>query len=158
MDFFRRNERPIARQVLALLTVVWLNLALTPCAMSMAAPVDSHADSHADSHMDSHVNSHPGGHMAAPVVDQAAPCSHCPPGQSQSDSSLPGPCALEVQVADESALLNPILDHHASALALAPVVMEFVPLVVQRSLERPPDRVPLSPGVALHKRFCVYLK
>ena len=150
MDFFRRNERPIARQVLALLTVVWLNLALTPCAMSMAAPVDSHADSH--------VNSHPGGHMAAPVVDQAAPCSHCPPGQSQSDSSLPGPCALEVQVADESALLNPILDHHASALALAPVVMEFVPLVVQRSLERPPDRVPLSPGVALHKRFCVYLK
>ncbi len=150
MDFFRRNERPIARQVLALLTVVWLNLALTPCAMSMAAPVDSHADSHVDSH--------PGGHMAAPVVDQAAPCSHCPPGQSQSDSSLPGPCALEVQVADESALLNPILDHHASALALAPVVMEFVPLVVQRSLERPPDRVPLSPGVALHKRFCVYLK
>ena len=150
MDFFRRNERPIARQVLALLTVVWLNLALTPCAMSMAAPVGSHPDSHMDSH--------PVGHMAAPVVDQAAPCSHCPPGQSQSDSSLPGPCALEVQVADESALLNPILDHHASALALAPVVMEFVPLVVQRSLERPPDRVPLSPGVALHKRFCVYLK
>ncbi|MCJ7558346.1 MAG: hypothetical protein MUP90_15730 [Gammaproteobacteria bacterium] len=146
MDFFRRNQRPIARQVLALLTVVWLNLALTPCAMSMAMPVDSHPDTHM------------GGSMAAPTADHDAPCSHCPPGQSQSDTSLPGPCALEAQVADDSALLNPFLDHHASALALVPVIIQFMPRIAEQSVERPAHSIPLSPGIALHKRFCVYLK
>jgi hypothetical protein len=154
MDFFRRNQRPIASQVLALLTVVWLNLALAPCAMSMAIPVESHTNSHVGAHPDSHMD----GHMAAPMADQGAPCSHCPPGQSRSDAPPSGPCALEVQVADESALVNPVLDHHASALALAPVVVEFVSRVAERSLERPPDQPPFSPGTALHIRFCVYLK
>ena len=157
MDFFRRNQRPIASQVLALLTVVWLNLALAPCAMSMAIPVDSHTNTHTNSHMDAHPDSHTGGHVAAPTADQAAPCPHCPPGR-EADSSLPGPCALEVQVADESALLNPALDHHASTLAPPPVVMAFVSRVAEASLERPPDRVPFSSGIALHERFCVYLK
>jgi hypothetical protein len=154
MNFFRRNQRPIASQVLALLTVVWLNLALAPCAMSMTIPVDSHTNSHMGAHPDSHMD----GHMAAPIADQGAPCSHCPPGQSQSDAPPSGPCALEVQVADESALVNPVLDHHASALALAPVVLEFVSRAAERSLERPPDQLPCSPGTALHVRFCVYLK
>lgn len=146
MDFFRRNQRPIASQVLALLTVVWLNLALTPCAMSMEIPVDSHAGNHM------------GESMPAPMADHDAPCSHCPPGQFQADTSLPGPCALEAQVADDSALLNPFLDQHASALALVPVVVQFMPRVAEQSVERPADTIPLSPGIALHKRFCVYLK
>jgi hypothetical protein len=25
-------------------------------------------------------------------------------------------------------------------------------------VERPADNIPFSPGIALHKRFCVYLK
>ena len=146
MDFFRRHQRPIARQVLALLSVVWLNLALTPCAMSMALPVDSHADHHMT------------GSMPAPMADHDMPCSHCPPGQPQGDATLPGPCALEAQVADDSALLNPFLDHHATALAPPPVVVQFMPRPAEQSVERPADNIPLSPGVALHKRFCVYLK
>lgn len=152
MNLFRRNRRSIASQVLALLTVVWLNLALAPCAMSMGTQLGEKMNSHMSaSTMDHAVMDHS-------MMDQEPPCSHCPPEQSHCDTDLSGPCALEAQVSSDSALTNLTLDHHSPGLALTPVVVEFMPPVGKQLEAPPPDIGNSVVGVSLQKRFCVYLK
>jgi hypothetical protein len=147
MNLFRRNRRSIASQVLALLTVVWLNLALAPCAMSMGTQLGEKMNGHLSASTMDHS-----------MMDHEPPCSHCPPEQSHCDTDLSGPCALEAQVSSDSALTNLSLDHHSPGLALTPFVVEFMPPPAKQIEAPPPDTVNSAAGVSLQKRFCVYLK
>ena len=147
MNLFRRNSRSIASQVLALLMVVWLNLALAPCAMAMGTQLGEK--------MNSHVSASTVDHS---MMDQEPPCSHCPPAQSHCDTDLSGPCALEAQVSSDSALTNLTLDYHSPGLALTPVLVEFMPPAGKQFEAPPPDIGNSVVGVSLQKRFCVYLK
>jgi len=142
MNLFRRNRRSIASQVLALLTVVWLNLALAPCAMSMGTQMGEKMS----------------GHMSASMMDDEAPCSHCPPKKSHCDTDLSSQCVLEAQVSTDSALTNLSLDHHSPEFAPMSVVVEFMPPTAKQVEAPPPDTVISVPGISLQKRFCVYLK
>ena len=162
MNLFRRHRRSIASQVLALLSVVWLNLALAPCAMSMAAQVGEKMPGQVSasvmdhSTMDHSMMDH--STMDHSTTDQSPPCSHCPPGLSDCDTELSGQCALEAQVSGDSALTNPGLDHHSPGFATMPVVVEFMPPPLKPFQGPPPDIVDSVAGVSLQKRFCVYLK
>lgn len=151
MTLFRRHRRSIASQVLALLTVVWLNLALAPCAMAMGAHSGEKMSGHMSaSMMDDAVMDHS-------MMDHEPPCSHCPPDLSQCDTEISSPCALEAQVSGDSALTNLSLDHHSPDLAPMPVV-EFMPPATRQFQAPPPDIANSVAGVSLQKRFCVYLK
>lgn len=131
---------------MALLAVVWLNLALAPCAMAMGAQ------------MGDHMGDHMSAQMSASMSHDEAPCSHCPPKQSHCDTELSGACALQAQVSGDSALTSLSLDHHSPDLAPLPVVVAFLAPPALQSQARPPDRRVPETGLALHKRFCVYLK
>lgn len=152
MHLFRRNRRSIASQVLALLTVVWLNLALAPCAMSMSSQVGEKMNSHMGATTMDHAM------MDHSMMDQEPPCSHCPPEQPQCDTDLASQCALEAQVSSDSALTNLSLDHYSPAFATMPVVVEFMPPPLKQLDRPPPDVADSVAGVSLQKRFCVYLK
>lgn len=144
MEFFRRNRRSMASQMLALMLVVWANMALAPCAMAASAPTGGHMDG---SHLD-------GAHV--PVVD--APCAHCPPEHSRCDTDLSSQCSLEAQVLDGSAVRGPVFDYPTLQFALAPSLAEFSPNPAKQAVHLLPQYVLPPPGTALHKRFCVYLK
>ena len=152
MNLFRRNRRSIASQVLALLTVVWLNLALAPCAMSMSTQMGEKMNSHVSASTVDHSM------MDHSIMDQEPPCSHCPPEQSHCDTDLSSQCALEAQVSTDSALINLFLDHHSPDLAPMPFVVEFMPPTAKQFEAPLPDIGNSVVGVSLQKRFCVYLK
>jgi hypothetical protein len=113
---FRRREPRLARSVLALFCLVWLQLALAPCIAAHAPEASSHrhgapqvpggaeAPGHAGHHGDAHAtHGHDGhhGHGPAGASDGAAPglaestradgpCAWCPPqvaGESCPDDS-----------------------------------------------------------------------
>jgi hypothetical protein len=158
MEILRRNRRSIASQVLALLAVVWLNLALAPCAMSMSSRADdgsSHGVGHAGGEGMGQQTDHP---MGEPMSPAQAPCHHCPPNQSSCDTALSSPCALQAQLRDDPAVSGLPAYHPLPFFAAAPAVVEYSPHPVRQSLDRPPGSMLSPPGVALHKRFCVYLK
>jgi hypothetical protein len=160
MEIFRRNRRSIASQVLALLAVVWLNLALAPCAMSMGTPMGDGMSHEMGHDMDSSMgqSSSMGQAMSHSTGSGEPPCSHCPPNQSACDTEPSGQCALQAQVIDDQGVTGLSLAQPLPHFAAAPAVMEFIPHPVTQSVDRPPKSLLRAPGIALHKRFCVYLK
>lgn len=129
----------MASQMLALMLLVWANMALAPCAMAASVPAGDHMN---------------GSHML--VAD--APCAHCPPEHSRCDTDQSNQCYLEAQVLDGSALRGPAFDYPTLQFALAPSVAEFSPNPAKQAVYFLPQYVLPPPGTALHKRFCVYLK
>jgi hypothetical protein len=79
---FRRHERRLARGVLALFCLVWLQLAAAPCRAVHATPADAHGHDAHSVHASHGAGDH--AHHAAPQLPPAdaapggAPCPWCP--------------------------------------------------------------------------------
>ena len=130
LDWIRRRQRSLARGVLALFCLVWLQAALVPCAMALV----------------------PGGMAEAPMEH----CSYCPPEtDSGGDAGGPPGCTYPdaPQVDSRTAAL-------AAPLLLALPVTSFVLDVasveppVAPADDRPPDRA----GPPLAVSYCRFLK
>lgn len=134
MGFFRLHRRLIASQVLALLSTVWLSLALAPCAMALGELPGAE----------------PG--MAA----EAPPCDHCPPSQSHCDTEQSSQCALEAQVVEDSALF-PSGDQPQPVMAPAPELSGHSRACSAQLAVPPSDGQSQAFGPPLYKRYCVYL-
>ncbi len=80
---FRRHERRLARGVLALFCLVWLQLAAAPCSAVHAVPADAHRHDAPAAHAshDAGEHEHHAAHAPLPAEPAAggAPCPWCPP-------------------------------------------------------------------------------
>jgi hypothetical protein len=128
LDWIRRRQRALARGVLALFCLVWLQAALVPCAMALV----------------------PGAASEAPVEH----CSYCPPPPQTDDAGTVGDCAYPdaPQVDTRNAPAAPLLVALPVAsfvLLVASPVTSPVPVD-----DRPPDRT----GPPLPVSYCRFLK
>ncbi|HXW10892.1 MAG TPA: hypothetical protein VD737_09760 [Steroidobacteraceae bacterium] len=130
LDWIRRRQRSLARGVLALFCLVWLQAALVPCAMALV----------------------PGDMAGAPMEH----CSYCPPTPgADGDSGAAAVCTYPdgPQVDSRTAALAaPLL----LALPTTSFVLEIASLEPHAvpADHRPPDR----PGTPLAVSYCRYLK
>jgi hypothetical protein len=129
LDWIRRRQRALARGVLALFCVVWLQAALAPCAMALA----------------------PDG-MSAGSEEH---CAYCPPAEPASDSSASqAVCTYpdHPQVDTRGTALAPM------ALALPTVSYVVAPVVAITLVPPDSYRPPAPPGTPLAVSYCRFLK
>jgi hypothetical protein len=132
--WFRRRQSALARAVLALFCVAWLQLAALPCAMAYA-----------------------GGAASLPAPDAASAtehCPYCPPAQSPAETGAHGACAYphDPQVDARGTLAQALL-----LPALAPVLALSVPVAPVARLA-PATAEPARSATPLAVTFCRYLK
>jgi hypothetical protein len=130
LDWIRRRQRSLARGVLALFCLVWLQAALVPCAMALM----------------------PGGTAGAPMEH----CSYCPPTpDADGDSGAAAVCTYPdgPQVDSRTAAV-------AAPLLLAPPTTSFVLEIasVQSHAVLADDRPPDRAGPPLAVSYCRFLK
>jgi hypothetical protein len=128
LDWIRRRQRALARGVLALFCLVWLQAALVPCAMALV----------------------PGAASDAPVEH----CSYCPPTAETDDTGAPGGCAYPdaPQVDTRNAPAAPPL----VAVPVASFVLDVAaPATSSVSVD---DRPPARTGPPLPVSYCRFLK
>lgn len=153
LAWLRRRQRSLARVVLALFCLAWLQVAVVPCVMAhgSAAPPDDSASVH-------------GGHGAHGVHDHAAiapashegeaphPCLYCPPDKSTDDScDGHGGCAYPH---------DPQVDARAGALFVAVPVPYFAPLprVAPFAQRVETSAVDAIPRVSLSVSYCRFIE
>lgn len=155
---FRRSQRRVARGVLALFGLVWLQLAVTPCGAVHATPADAHRHDAPAVHGPAHAGhgqaghaghaSHGGGdpaghHVPGPSSTDAAAgdasCPWCPP-QDGADGCQDGSRCAFPHVPQVDARL-PLLFLPAPEAPVYPVPSELAPCVL-RTGEGRPEPVP----------------
>lgn len=129
LDWIRRRQRALARGVLALFCLVWLQAALVPCAMALVPGVASEV---------------PTEH-----------CSYCPPPSGPGhDSGGQDGCTYPdaPQVDSRNALAAPLM----LAVPVASFVLDVASLDTRTATvdDRPPDRA----GPPLAVSYCRFLK
>jgi hypothetical protein len=159
LQWIRRRQRTLARAVLPLVALAWLQVAAIPCVAAhqsaglVAALPHQSLDTHADHDHAAHAPAaHHGAHDGATTPDHG-PCLYCPPhhaGHEGGDESG-GRCAFPH---------DPQVDARVAALAIAPpvtltsfaVVPEPVRTTGRPSADRP-EPVPRCPFTVSYCRF-----
>lgn len=137
MHVLRDNSRPLAAHVLALLAVVWLNMALSPCVMAMAQSLAAQA----------------------PMQMEGTGCGHCPDSTPPChDGDQQAPCALAQQLSSQDS----VLAQPAETYTPDPVLVDT--RAVPRATRAPPRPSPHcavrqpGPGAPLYLVHCAFLK
>ena len=131
LDWIRRRQRSLARGVLALFCLVWLQAALVPCAMALV----------------------PGGGMADAPMEH---CSYCPPAaDTGGDAGGSVGCTYPdaPQVDSRTAQLSAPLLFALPATSFVLDVASLEPAVVPVA-----DRAPDCAGPPLAVTYCRFLK
>jgi hypothetical protein len=129
LDWIRRRQRSLARGVLALFCLVWLQAALVPCAMALV----------------------PTGAVDAPVEH----CSYCPPPTEADHAGASGAACTypdAPQADSRTALAAPLLLALPPASFVLDIALFALPDVPAD--DRPPDRT----GPPLAVSYCRFLK
>ena len=144
----RANQRPWARTVLAMVALVWLNLALQPCVM--AATVTENSSEYSHHQEEGHAATHPKQHESQHHCPHCAVVNH-------------GKCA-DGNVCGEPDVVQPsspteLKDNSAKLMAMLPALYGASKTVPRSTLPDITTRaVPPSSGLSLSIRYCVYLK
>lgn len=144
---FRRHKTPWTRRVLGLFVVVWLNLALQPCAMAMGGG-DDHDCPHCPP---SHTQKHDGHAMASSDAGREMPCATGATDCSVLDDYNYDGRSAQVKVKDVPS--EPLVTLFPSALFLADARPNLVVAHTPPSINHPP-----GPSLPLNILYCVYLK
>jgi len=137
MHALRHNSRPLAAHLLALLAVVWLNMALSPCVMAMAQSLAAQA----------------------PMQMDGEHCGHCPDTTPPChDGDRQAPCSLAQKLSSQDTVLAQPFETPAPELALVDSRSGPGPLAgFSRPLPHVPVRPP-DPGAPLYLVHCAFLK
>jgi hypothetical protein len=147
LAWFRRRQRKLARSVLALFCLTWLQLATLPCGMvaaasnpSFAAPDTAPVATHATSSMQMTATDH---------------CLYCPPANA--DAKFTG----DLEACNYPQ--DPQVDSRVGlALGLALPAAILVPVFtagIDTNVVTPPDAPPIwAPGASLAVSYCRFLK
>lgn len=158
MDFglrwIRRRQRPLARAVLALFCIAWLQAAIVPCVLAHDRDATPQVGEAGQPRHDAH-----GGHdhaaiaAAAAADDASRPCLYCPPGASDADSCHGhGGCAFPHE---------PQVDARAAGAILTALPVSFVVPspgampVAHRADPAVPEAVP---RIRLSVSYCRFLE
>ena len=133
LHWVRRRQRDLARVVLALFCLAWLQAAALPCAMAgEAQPV--------------------AGQVAIAAGDAGHDCQYCPPQGNTTGDGHPGACAYphQAQVDARSA---------SGWMIAAPVVVAFTSFEVRPSLAVVvPQPGALPPRLPLSVSYCRFIE
>lgn len=138
-----KQRRTWGRSALGLFAVVWLNLALQPCAMAFEAEDDPNCPHCPPVEMQGHHDMHAG-------MDAETPCA-----DGMSDCGLDGDFSHDARGGQSK------LKAGESGTPLAIVATEIAALVQPPARERSPPRITtahLGASTPLHVLYCVYLK
>jgi len=159
LQWIRRRQRTLARAVLPLVALAWLQVAAIPCVAAhqsaglVATPPHQSVDTHAGHDHAAHAPAAHHGAQDGPTTPGRAPCLYCPPhhaGHEGADEAG-GRCAFPH---------DPQVDARVAALAIAPpvaltsfaIVPEPVRTTDRLAADRP-EPVPRCPFTVSYCRF-----
>jgi hypothetical protein len=154
LSWFRRRQRKLARGVLAVFCLTWLQLASLPCAMANAMAVPAQPAAVQPAHVASTM-ANDQMHAAMPAMETAEHCPYCPTDNTQQvGADVHAACAYPH---------DPQVDSRAG-LALGMALPAVAPMSITALVARtdiaigrmaPPATLP---KYALAVRYCRFLK
>lgn len=160
LQWIRRRQRGLARAVLPLVALAWLQVAAIPCVAAhesaglVAASQHDSAAAHAAHDHAAHPDTGDGGHGAA-AASSHGPCLYCPPDHAGHGTSSEegGRCAFPH---------DPQVDARTASLALAPplafVSFNFLSEPAQTGTCVATDRPEPVPRCSLTVSYCRFIE